>query len=130
MRKIISLFVLILSLFMLVGCGDKTPEAMDIDVSIADEMMTSSTLTLHVIVPIELASVNELNEIMYSVASQRYEHHFETIGMDRYTLTIYVYSSQSQVDAETNDYGMISFTINESMTNPGLSLDQNDLMIA
>ena len=127
MRKYIVALLVIVSAIALVGC-QKDVVAEPVDVTIVDTMMTFNQIEVSVVVPVTLASQAGLVEIANSIASQTYESYFETIGFDEFTLTINLYSSQAQFDAETMDLGSMIFKINDSMEAPGLSLLQDNLV--
>jgi hypothetical protein len=68
--------------------------------------------------------MQDLEEIAYNVASQLYEENFEEIGASYVVLTI-------NFSDTTSDglYGSISFDINKTPQQPGLSLNSNDLTL-
>lgn len=127
MKKIITLFVILITLLTLVACGNDEPK--DIEVTIIEQSMTSDEIIAHVIVTEDFKELLQLEEIAYNVSSQLYEENFETIGASSYTMIINFYDSENSFNSEDITYGSIMFNINESMENPGLSLNQNQLTI-
>jgi uncharacterized protein YcfL len=127
MRKLTTVFVLIIIGLTLVACGSDEPK--DIEVTVIDLTVESSEMIAEVIVTEDFKELSQLEEIAYNVSSQLYEENFEMIGASSYTLIINFYDSQSSFDAEDVTYGTIIFDVNKSMENPGLSLNQNQLSI-
>ncbi len=118
MRKFILLILMVSSVFVFVSCA-RDPEM--VNVEILSEDISYATIDIEAAIGIELESLNELEEIAYSIASQTYESHAADIGTKRMTLTIMLSSEQF-------DYGSITFHINYAIENPGLSLASNDLI--
>jgi hypothetical protein len=127
MRKLTTVFVLIIIGLTLVACGSDEPK--DIEVTVIDLTVESSEMIADVIVTEDFKELSQLEEIAYNVSSQLYEENFEMIGASSYTLIINFYDSQSSFDAEDVSYGTIIFDVNKTMENPGLSLNQNQLSI-
>jgi len=127
MKKLLSLFVLLIALVSLVACGNDEPK--DIEVTIVDQSIISNEIIAHVIVTENFKELVQLEEIAYNVSSQLYEEYFEAIGASSYTMIINFYDSESSFDSEDIIYGSIVFEINDSMENPGLTLSQNQLTI-
>ena len=127
MKKLLSLFVLLIALVCLVACGNDEPK--DIEVTIVDQSIISNEIIAHVIVTENFKELVQLEEIAYNVSSQLYEEYFEAIGASSYTMIINFYDSESSFDSEDIIYGSIVFEINDSMENPGLTLSQNQLTI-
>lgn len=127
MRKLTTVFVLIIIGLTLVACGSDEPK--DIEVTVIDLTVESSEMIADVIVTEDFKELSQLEEIAYNVSSQLYEENFEMIGASSYTLIINFYDSQSSFDAEDVTYGTIIFDVNKTMENPGLSLNQNQLSI-
>ncbi len=127
MRKLTTVFVLIIIGLTLVACGSDEPK--DIEVTVIDLTVESSEMIAEVIVTEDFKELSQLEEIAYNVSSQLYEENFEMIGASSYTLIINFYDSQSSFDAEDVTYGTIIFDVNKTMENPGLSLNQNQLSI-
>ena len=126
MRKF-SYFLLVMALVItLIGCGKTGNE---VDVTVAQETVTFHHIELHVIIPFELESMAALEEVVTSIASQTYERHFDEIGTETYALDIHLYDSQSAFDSETTTYGSVTYTINESITAPGLSFTSGTLVL-
>jgi len=133
MRKIIALLFVLTLIVGLVSCkpSDSTiidPE--DITVEIQEETIVGNIINVHVVVGIELETLDELLEITLSVASQTYEKHFDMIDGKSYTLRVYLYASVAQYTASNNTYGYHNFSINSTLENPGLSLGTNALKLA
>jgi len=127
MRKLTTVFVLIIIGLTLVACGSDEPK--DIEVTVIDLTVESSEMIADVIVTEDFKELSQLEEIAYNISSQLYEENFEMIGASSYTLIINFYDSQSSFDAEDVTYGTIIFDVNKTMENPGLSLNQNQLSI-
>ena len=127
MRKLTTVFVLIIIGLTLVACGSDEPK--DIEVTVIDLTVESNEMIAEVIVTEDFKELSQLEEIAYNVSSQLYEENFEMIGASSYTLIINFYDSQSSFDAEDVTYGTIIFDVNKTMENPGLSLNQNQLSI-
>ena len=127
MRKLSSVFVLIIIGLTLVACGNDEPK--DIEVTVVDLTVESNEMIADVIVTEAFKELSQLEEIAYNVSSQLYEENFEMIGASSYSLIINFYDSQNSFNGEDVTYGTIIFDINKSMENPGLSLNQNQLNI-
>jgi hypothetical protein len=118
------------ALFTLMACGDeKIPEPELLDVTVMNEQLMFRQIHLHVVVPIEVADLDELMEITLDIARQTYEKHFDLIDVKPYTLTVYLYQSQAHYNAENVSYGYHVFNINVSLEQPGLSLSHNHLKL-
>ncbi|MBN2300158.1 MAG: hypothetical protein JXC31_03110 [Acholeplasmataceae bacterium] len=126
MKKTIYLSLLLLMIFGLASCK-KGVEAGDITVQVVSEIIETDSIDVHLVIPVELNTEAELYEIVMNVASQTYEKYFDTIGSSTYSLIIHCYATSAEYDANTQSYGQLSMMINETITNPGLTLDQNDL---
>jgi len=127
MRKLITVFILIIVGLTLVACGSDEPK--DIEVTVIDLTVESSEIIADVIVTEDFKELSQLEEIAYNVSSQLYEENFEMIGASSYSMIINFYDSQGSFDAEDATYGTIIFDVNKSMETPGLSLNQNQLTI-
>lgn len=127
MKKMITVFVMIIIGLTLVACGSNEPK--DIEVTIIDLNIESNEIIADVIVTENFKELTQLEEIAYNVSSQLYEENFEMIGASSYSLIINFYDSQGSFDAEDVSYGTIIFDVNKTMENPGLSLNQNQLSI-
>lgn len=127
MRKLLSVFVLIIIGLTLVACGSDEPK--DIEVTVIDLTIESNEIIADVIVTEDFKELSQLEEIAYNVSSQLYEENFEIIGASSYTMIINFYDNQNSFDDQDAVYGTIIFDINKSMENPGLSLNQNQLKI-
>jgi len=127
MKKIFYIiFVLLISVGLASCSKDKDP--VDLIVDVVSETVVSNHIEVHVVVPIELSSMAELYEIALSISSQTYEKYFDTIETNRYMLTIVLYQSSAEFTSNTPSYGQITFVINDSISTPGLQIDQNDLI--
>lgn len=127
MKKIFYIiFVLLISVGLASCSKDKDP--VDLTVDVVSETVVSNHIEVHVVVPIELSSMAELYEIALSISSQTYEKYFDTIETNRYMLTIVLYQSSAEFTSNTPSYGQITFVINDSISTPGLQIDQNDLI--
>jgi len=127
MKKLTTVFVMIIIGLTLVACGSNEPK--DIEVTIIDLNIESNEIIADVIVTENFKELTQLEEIAYNVSSQLYEENFEMIGASSYSLIINFYDSQGSFDAEDVSYGTIIFDVNKTMENPGLSLNQNQLSI-
>jgi hypothetical protein len=130
MKKILYLVILMSALFALMACGDKEiPEPDLLDVTVMNEELLFQQIKLHVVVPIQVANLDELMEITLDIARQTYEKHFDLIDIKPYTLTVYLYQSEAHYNAENASYGYHVFDINVSLEQPGLSLSDNQLKL-
>ncbi|MCR3906889.1 MAG: hypothetical protein NUK62_07710 [Tenericutes bacterium] len=127
MKKLIILLFIVITTFGLASCKG-SDEPVDLTIQIAQETYIDNHIEVHIIVPIELKNMAELNEIAMNVASQKYEAYFDEIGTQAHTLMIYVYASNAEFTANTPSYGSLSFDINKDVTSPGLSVLQNGLI--
>ncbi|MCF7930347.1 MAG: hypothetical protein K9L02_02430 [Acholeplasmataceae bacterium] len=127
MKKL--LYALFIS-FIVIGLAScsKDKEPIDITVEVVSEIIVSNHIEVHVVVPVEITSIDELYEIALSIASQTYEKHFEMIETNRYMMKIVLYSSSADYAIEAPSYGQILFIINDTVTSPGLTIGQNDLI--
>lgn len=123
MKKITIILVFAVLIFSLASCKDSI-EIQDIEVTYSENESTSNSLVYQVNISTKLKSIEELEEIAYNIVSQLYEENFEAIGSDTYFLTLHISNSNSE-----GLYGSISFDINKSMENPGLTLNSNDLSL-
>ncbi|MBU1143996.1 MAG: hypothetical protein KKH92_10195 [Firmicutes bacterium] len=133
MRKITILLFMLALIFSLISCKpDETPilEPEDITVEIQEETVIGTMIQVHVVVGIEIETLDELLEITLSIASQTYEKHFDMIDGRSFTLRVYLYASEADFTANNNSYGNHLFNINQSLENPGLSLGTNALKLA
>ena len=128
MRKLLYALFIFLTVIGLSSCKAKVVDPVDLTVDVVSETLVSHQIELHVVIPIDLASMDELNEIALSIGSQTYEKYFDTIGTDRYMMTIILYQSTADYTSKAPSYGQILFIINDSITSPGLSIGQNDLI--
>ncbi|PKK96558.1 MAG: hypothetical protein CVV58_05740 [Tenericutes bacterium HGW-Tenericutes-3] len=126
MKKIFYILFIVLVSISLASCKDK--EAVDITVEVVSEVVVSNQISLHVVVPIQLDSMEDLYEIAMNVASQTYEKHFEMIGTDDYEMHLMFYKTSQDYSSQTVSYGQLDFDINQSISNPGLSLNQDALI--
>jgi hypothetical protein len=133
MRKITTLLFLITLIFGLISCKPEETtiiEPEDITVEIQDETVVGMMINVHAVVGVEIETLDELLEITLSIASQTYEKHFDMIDGQSFTLRVYLYATEAHFTANNNSYGNHSFSINESLENPGLSLGTNALKLA
>lgn len=133
MRKITTLLFMFALIFSLISCKpDKTEiiEPDDITVEIQEETVIGTMIQVHVVVGVEIETLDELLEITLSIASQTYEKHFDMIDGRSFTLRVYLYASEAHFTANNNSYGNHLFNINASLENPGLSLGTNALKLA
>lgn len=131
MRKILLLPLLMLISIVLIGCNDiYEGEPTDVDVMLMDEVISEGSIEAYLVIPIELASKDELTEIAYSSASLIYEKHFNTIGQDHVVLVLYFYSSEEVYGNDQNDLGYLTYDIDLNEDNFGLKLQENSLIFA
>ncbi|MDR4968672.1 MAG: hypothetical protein RG740_03505 [Acholeplasmataceae bacterium] len=128
MKKIILLLFIVITAVGLASCKG-SDEPVDLTIQVAQETFVNRQIEVHVIVPIKLKNIAELNEIAMNIASQKYEEHFDEIGTQTHTLTIYVYASSAEFTANNPSLGTLSFDINKDITSPGLSILENALKI-
>jgi hypothetical protein len=131
MKKTFSLMILFVLMMIISACNNETTEILypiDLEVSIISETTDEVSITVNVLVPIELTDLDDLLEITLNIASQTYERHFDMIGSNSYTLRINLYKSVSSIE-QLPQYGYHEFLINSSMTSPGLSLSTNGLKL-
>lgn len=127
MRKLHVLMLIVL-VFLLVACKPTPEGPIDLTVHIAEESFEDGEIDVHVVVGTQAATPDDLLEIVYEVARVTYEKHLTAIGTDAYVLTIYVYVTTSDYQADSATLGTISFSINESVSRPGLSLLEDNLI--
>jgi len=130
MRKIVYILIGFASLLILVSCkpsDDLTP--IDLEVTILSEVVSNQVIDVHVLIPIDLADLDELMEITLHMATLTYNKHFEDIKTDAFELNIHLYASSSDYQANTQTYGYHQFFINQTLTTPGLSLGTNGLKL-
>lgn len=127
MKKIYGILFIFALIFTLIGCTNNEVE--DVEITIKNEEIFSDKINIDVVVPNKIKTIEEIEEIAYNIASQVYEKHFESIGTSTYLLTINLYDSSSSYDSKDMTYGMITFDINKSLEQPGLSLNTNSLSI-
>ena len=133
MKKLLGILFLFTLIFGLISCKpDETvivdPE--DITVEIQEETVVGEMITVHVVIGVEIETLDEILEITLSIASQTYEKHFDMINGESYTLSVYLYLNEADYTANNNSYGYHTFNINTSLENPGLSLGTNALKLA
>lgn len=128
MRKLSIMTLMLIATLTLIGCqsGPVVTDG-DIKVQIADEAISTSTLEIHAIIPYNFESVDDLYEVALTVISQSYEKHFDAIGTQTYTMTVYFYQSIDHYDRANASYGTMVFDINKDLDHPGLTLKTNDL---
>ena len=126
MKKLFYILFIVLVSVSLASCKDKEP--VDVTVEVVSETVVSNQIQIHVVVPIELASMDELYEIAMNVASQSYEKHFDTIGTDDYEMHLMFYKTSADYTSKTMTYGQLDFDINATLENPGLTISQNSLV--
>jgi uncharacterized lipoprotein YajG len=121
MKKISIVFIIVTLIFSLASCAGGTE---DITITYLESESTSSSLVYQANISIDIKDMQDLEEIAYNVASQLYEENFEEIGASYVVLTI-------NFSDTTSDglYGSISFDINKTPQQPGLSLNSNDLTL-
>ena len=127
MKKIYGILFIFALIFTLIGCTNNEVE--DVEITIKNEEILSDKINIDVVVPNKIKTIEEIEEIAYNIASQIYEKHFDSIGTSTYLLTINLYDSSSSYDSKDMTYGMITFDINKSLEQPGLSLNTNSLSI-
>ncbi|MDO9628839.1 MAG: hypothetical protein Q7I99_02970 [Acholeplasmataceae bacterium] len=133
MRKITILLFIFTLLLGLISCKPAVPtvlEPEDITVQVFSETVVGQVISVHVVLGVELSTLDELLEITLSIASQTYEKHFEMIDGRQFTLRVYLYASEAHFTANNNTYGYHNFNINQTLENPGLSLGTNALKLA
>jgi len=130
MKKISTYIFLILTILLLSSCNKTTEEdyPIDLEVTVLSEITDESNITINVLVPITVNSLDDLLEITLNIASQTYERHFQMIGSNSYQLRINLFKDASSVN-QTPEYGYHVFIINQSITNPGLTLSTNGLKL-
>jgi len=128
MRKLSIITLMLIATLTLIGCQkDPVVTKGDIKVQIADEAISTSTLEIHAIIPYNFESVDDLYEVALTVISKSYEKHFDAIGSETYTMTIYFYKSVDDFDQDKPTFGTMVFDINKDLDHPGLTLKTNDL---
>ena len=133
MKKTLGILFLFTLIFGLISCKPSPTEVLDpedITVEIQEETIVGEMIDVHVVIGVELETLDQLLEITLSIASQTYEKHFEMINGESYTLRVYLYHSEADFTANNNSYGYHTFNINTSLENPGLSLGTNALKLA
>lgn len=131
MKKLFYTMIIFFLSVGLIACkpGVEPKIAEDLTISIASETIVANKIEVHIIIPIELKSIDDLAEIMMNVASQTYEKHFDAINTKKHSMRLYFYSSVADYENNTPVYGNAEFVINKSLTEPGLELVNNSLTI-
>ncbi|MBN3490350.1 hypothetical protein JV173_02360 [Acholeplasma equirhinis] len=119
MKKILSLLFLGLALF-LVAC-DPTQEN-PTGVKVDNLTFTSKTVTADINIELEIETLSSLKEIIESTVYAVYNNHKDTFGTDTYTLYFSVYLDSESV-------GEISYKVNASLQNPGLTYVADTLQL-
>ncbi|BCR36446.1 lipoprotein [Mariniplasma anaerobium] len=122
MKKLSIVIILLTLIFSLASCGGGVD---DINITYNKGESTSSSYVYNANISVKIKDIQDLEEIAYNVASQLYEENFESIGASSILLTI------NFSDTNTEGlYGSISFDINKTIEQPGLSLNSNDLVLS
>jgi hypothetical protein len=122
MKKISIILIIFTVIFTLASCSGGSE---DIIITYAENESTSSSLVYQANIATKIKDIADLEEIAYNVASQLYEENFVVIGANHVVLTINFSDTTSE-----GLYGSISFDINLSPEQPGLSLNSNDLTVS
>lgn len=127
MKKTLFVLVLLFALVILGSCKDE--EITDYGVRIVNEAVLSDEINVHAVIDEEVSSLALLTEVALEIAAMTYQKHCATIGFDAFTMTVYLYGSDADVDAETVTYGHQVFEINLNAQTPGISLGTTALEI-
>lgn len=125
MKKMIFTIAILFLSIGLMSCNKVKSE--DLTVSVVSEVVENETITVDVVVPIELTTMEQITEIAMNMASQTYEKYFDTIGNDSYMMHLSFYMSSTDYDNQNATYGYIEFSINASIQNPGLQVTDSQL---
>jgi len=127
MKRFLILIVSIFITFSLFGCDDTKEEIKDFNAVVIEEVVTSTSITVHALVTEEVSTLTALAYIANDIAVSVYGRNIEEIELNSMTLIIHLYASQADFDSEEASYGSLSFTINENASKPGLSEGSNNL---
>jgi hypothetical protein len=111
MKKILLVVFILLSL-VLVACDSSGSATVDIE----NVNLTSDILEADLKIKVEYESNEELMELVTSAVNLTYAHYKEDFGTEVFTLYFTVYAKDA-----TEALGVISYKVNDSKTNPGLT---------
>jgi len=130
MKNILRLSLMALLMLTLFACkpGNEEITYQDITIEIASETVTFNSIDVRVNFTQEIKNEDELYEIALFVAGHIYEKHIETMRSNRYTLTIRLHDG-STLSGINTAYGHVIYTVNLSVTEPGLSLTSEHFIL-
>jgi hypothetical protein len=130
MKKLHILIVLIVLSLFLYACDEETKvDPIDLDVNVKLVEFNDTLFNVHVVIPIQVASLNDLLEITLDIARQMYDIQADEIGTEMMILTVYLYKNEGDFSLRDATYGYHQFTINASSSTPGLSMGSNHLKL-
>ena len=119
MKKLITLFIL--GITVLLAACDPTQEN-PTGVTVDNLTFSSKTVTADINIEQEVDTISLLREIIESTVYALYNNHKDTFGTDTYTLYFSVYLDSESV-------GEISYKVNASLQNPGLTYVADTLQL-
>lgn len=111
MKKVLLAVSILLSL-LLVACDSSSSATVDIE----NINLTSNILEADLKIKVEYQTSEELMELVTSAVNLTYAHYKEDFGTKVFTLYFTVYAKDA-----TEALGVITYKVNDSKTNPGLT---------
>src|SRR5690554_5337765 len=118
MKKLLLSALFVCSLF-LVAC-DSTSGSVTVDIENVN--MTSEVFEADLKLKVDYETTDELMELLTSAINLAYDHYKTDFGTNVYTLYFTVYAKDS-----SDDLGVITYKVNSSPSNPGLTYIGNNL---
>jgi hypothetical protein len=128
MKKLLYILVLMMLFFGISACKDDIADPIDIEVEVLSETFTFDQIVVHVLISYNFEDINDLNDVVQTIAGETYLDYFVQIDGKRFTMTVYVYNSQSDFDTLNATRGYHTFDVNR-VNSPGLSPGINALKI-
>ena len=119
MKRLYTLIVSLILTFSLIACTSSPVK--DFNANIVKENLTASTIVVHVVVEENTSDEAALKFIANEIAVEVFNKHKTTIGLNKMTLTIYLFDSKADSDSISEAMASVVFNINNSATQPGLS---------
>ncbi|MFP4186949.1 MAG: hypothetical protein ACLFSU_02120 [Acholeplasmataceae bacterium] len=127
MKKIITIIMVLVALIALVGCNGGEDDTFDVNV--VNERHGFDTIDVHVVLPEPITDMDALEEITNDIANKSYQDNFSRIGTESYTLTVYLYESEDDYEDDEVTYGYHTYSINKSVSEPGIYPGEDHLEI-
>lgn len=119
MKRYFTLIVSLILAFSLVACNTSVNK--DFNANIVKESITSSNIVVHVVIEENTTEDEVLQMIANEVAVEVFTKHQTAIGLNKMTLTIYLFDASANSDVTTESLASVVFKINDSVSAPGLS---------